>query len=57
MSNDLSGKLVASEVGERDFGHENPISGHFEQAVKATPPCRYTSLGGKRRDRQCVPLS
>jgi hypothetical protein len=38
MGNDLSGKSVASEVGERGFGHENPISSHFEQAVKATPP-------------------
>ena len=40
MGNDLSGKPVASEVGERGFGHENPISGQFEQAVKATPLSR-----------------
>jgi hypothetical protein len=38
MGNDLSGKPVASEVGEWGLGHQSPISSRFKQAVKATPP-------------------
>jgi len=52
MGNDLSGKSVASEVGERGFGHEDPISSHFEQAIKATPPKEHMQgLSGAQRSQ------
>ncbi len=38
MGNDLSGKAMAFDVGERALSHASPVSTQFKQAVKATPP-------------------
>jgi len=38
MGDDLSGKAVAFEVGERGCSHASPVSTQCKQAVKATPP-------------------